>query len=289
MRGKYIRESDYFGCIYGRDYEINGEDRDFSNCYGVMNEIAQYYGWGYLYDKEDFKIIDDSPCRDLEDQHKIVRSLAEAEGYDGVRFLRKWRNQDVYQLIKEEYPYPETFREPVLAAFQDGGIRYLTEEEHFAYIAQYREYFIDPVEAFYYMAKDYCEYIEGGVIETYDIPELIHKLMELYAAALMCPCRTNKKTDTKMADLPLPEIRFSFRSEYWQIKKPFRKSDPEKRQVKEDLLAVYHDLKIGTLEYEADRIMDAADIWKYEFVHHWGQIVVDVMRALHKVWKGGIT
>ena len=52
MKGKYIGESDPFYCINGKIYDILGEDNDM---YIVVDEIGE----GYLYEKEDFEIVEE--------------------------------------------------------------------------------------------------------------------------------------------------------------------------------------------------------------------------------------
>ena len=102
MRGRYIGESDPLYCINGRDYEIIGSDPDF-NAYAVVDEVGADHGIGYLYDKDAFVIIDDSPCRkDLEQRHKSVLDHVQKEGFAGARFLRHWNGQDVYELFTFE-------------------------------------------------------------------------------------------------------------------------------------------------------------------------------------------
>ena len=52
MKGKYIGESDPLYCINGKTYSILGEDNDM---YIVVDEIGE----GYLYEKEDFEIVEE--------------------------------------------------------------------------------------------------------------------------------------------------------------------------------------------------------------------------------------
>ena len=54
MKGKYIGESDPLYCINGKTYSILGEDED-NDMYIVVDEIGE----GYLYEKEDFEIVEE--------------------------------------------------------------------------------------------------------------------------------------------------------------------------------------------------------------------------------------
>ncbi len=148
MRGRYTGESDPLYCINGRDYEITGIDPDF-DCFGIIDEVGAFYGISYCYDKEDFEITEQTPFRtDLRQKHLAVYEHVVKEGFVGVRFLRQWGGQDVYELFTPEQAYAvsEKRENPVLV-WSDGSVfQKLSKKEHEDFMREYGHYFTDETD-----------------------------------------------------------------------------------------------------------------------------------------------
>ncbi len=138
---------------------------------------------------------------------------------------------------------------------------------------------------FYELANVYCHFIDGNEITDDTIPSLIAMLMTLYIAALNLP-ETKPKTNESSSDISgTVSVRFSkqISTTYWEVFNPYVDEEPVCGDLVDDLSDIVADLRNGMKEYETGRFGNAIFEWKFGFSNHWGQHIVNALRALHAV------
>jgi hypothetical protein len=108
-------------------------------------------------------------------------------------------------------------------------------------------------------------------------------LMQLYISAMNLP-ETEPETIASLSDISeAVAIRFSDQipTTYWEIIDPHADKDTVCGDLIDDLSDIAADLKAGMKEYEAGRFGNAVFEWKFGLNNHWGQHIVDALRALH--------
>ena len=70
---------------------------------------------------------------------------------------------------------------------------------------------------------------------------------------------------------------------YWEVFDPFTKEEAVCADLVEDLSEIAADLQSGMREFEAGRTGNAVFEWKFGLNSHWGNHVVDALRALHAI------
>lgn len=142
---------------------------------------------------------------------------------------------------------------------------------------------MDQVKEFYEQADEYCRFISENVITVYTVPYVMELLMKLYISAMNLP-ETEPETIASLSDISeAVAIRFSEQipTTYWEIFDPHADKDPVCGDLIDDLSDVAAALKAGMKEYEAGRFGNAVFEWKFGLNNHWGQHIVDALRALH--------
>ena len=140
-------------------------------------------------------------------------------------------------------------------------------------------------KVFYEQADEYCRFIAGNVITTDTVPSLVEMLMSLYMSAMNLP-KTEPETHDSSSDRSETfSIRFGeqISTTYWEIFDPYVYEDAVCGDLVDDLSDIAADLRDGMKEYEAGRFGNAIFKWKFGLNSHWGQHVVDALRALHAV------
>lgn len=136
---------------------------------------------------------------------------------------------------------------------------------------------------FYEQADDFRRYITKNVITTDKIPSLMKLLMTLYLSALHLPDtepETNGVSWEKAEDVSI-RIDEQISTIYWEVYNPYVYEELVCGDLVDDLLDIVKDLRVGMDEYEAGRFGNAIFVWKWGLDNHWGQHIVDDLRALH--------
>jgi hypothetical protein len=139
------------------------------------------------------------------------------------------------------------------------------------------------VKEFYEQADEYCRFISENVITADTVPYVMELLMQLYISAMNLP-ETEPETIASLSDISeAVAIRFSDQipTTYWEIFDPHADKDTVCGDLIDDLSDIAADLKVGMKEYEAGRFGNAVFEWKFGLNNHWGQHIVDALRALH--------
>ena len=139
------------------------------------------------------------------------------------------------------------------------------------------------VKEFYEQADEYCRFISENVITADTVPYVMELLMQLYISAMNLP-ETEPETTAPLSDISeAVAIRFSDQipTTYWEIFDPHADKDTVCGDLIDDLSDIAADLKVGMKEYEAGRFGNAVFEWKFGLNNHWGQHIVDALRALH--------
>jgi hypothetical protein len=141
----------------------------------------------------------------------------------------------------------------------------------------------DQIKEFYEQADEYCCFIAENVISADTIPSVMELLMKLYISVMKLP-ETEPETIASLSEITeAVPIRFAEQipTTYWEIFDPYADKDPVCGDLTEDLSDIAADLRNGMKEYEAGRFGNAVFEWKFGLNNHWGQHIVDALRALH--------
>ena len=143
---------------------------------------------------------------------------------------------------------------------------------------------MDVIKEFYDLAKAFCCFISENQITIDCIPSLMEQLMKLYISAMNLPNTSPEEDfdDTACCAEYLPIIiSDEIPQFYWEVFDPFDQEDALCADIADDLSDIAADLLSGIREFEAGRINDAVFDWKFDLDTHWGNHLVDVLRALH--------
>ena len=140
------------------------------------------------------------------------------------------------------------------------------------------------MEEFYALAKRYCSFIDNRIVNKDSLIELTALVSELYSRALQLSILDSDE-DEKELDLgyTLPELRIDDQipNFYYMVFDPYKENDNCCGMLDDDLCDIYRDLWEGIKEYEAGHYYNAVFTWRWGVDYHWGNHVVDVLRALH--------
>ena len=141
----------------------------------------------------------------------------------------------------------------------------------------------DQVKEFYEQADEYCRFIAENVIAEDTVSSVMKLLMTLYISAINLP---EAEPETTASASSIPEtvtVRFDEQipTTYWETFNPYIDEDPVCGDLIDDLSDIASDLRGGMKEYESGRYGNAIFEWKLLFNIHWGQHIVDALRALH--------
>ena len=140
------------------------------------------------------------------------------------------------------------------------------------------------ISDFYLIAKKLCCFLTGEKASKGDIRFILTTLMEIYSAAFLLPDYTPETEYPSVNDsegvTPL-RIHLDFQTTYWEVFDPIEEQESVCSDLIDDFTDIFNDLQRGICEYDAGRIGNAVFEWKFGFNNHWGQHVVDAIRALH--------
>ena len=141
----------------------------------------------------------------------------------------------------------------------------------------------DKATEFYELANEYCRFIVGNEITADSVSHLMELLMKLYISVMNLP-ETEPESIASLSEITeAVPIRFAEQipTTYWEIFDPYADKDSVCGDLTEDLSDIAADLRNGMKEYEAGRFGNAVFEWKFGLNNHWGQHIVDALRALH--------
>ncbi len=143
----------------------------------------------------------------------------------------------------------------------------------------------DKATEFYELANEYCRFIVGNEITADSVSHLMELLMKLYFSAMYLPEAEPETIDSSLVPLESVQIRLSnhISPVYWEVFDPYVEEEPVCGDLTDDFSDIAGNLRNGMKEYEAGRVGNAVFEWKLSFNSHWGQHVVDALRALHAV------
>ncbi len=143
----------------------------------------------------------------------------------------------------------------------------------------------DIARRFYKLADEYRCFVAENVVTADAVPALIEMLMTLYISAMSLPA-TEQETNELSSDISeAVSIRFSEQipTMYWEIFDPYVDEEPVCGDLLDDLSDIAADLRDGMKEYETGRFGNAIFEWKFGLNNHWGQHIVDALKALHSI------
>ena len=144
---------------------------------------------------------------------------------------------------------------------------------------------MDSIETFYQLAKKYCNDVSETEISNASAEHFIKMIMQLYLLALELPSSEPDSPDASFILTEPVRIRSGerFSTLYWEVFDPTVYEEPVCGNIIEDLSEIAADLQKGILEYERNKLENAAFEWRCAFDSHWGNHAVDVLRALHAI------
>ena len=143
----------------------------------------------------------------------------------------------------------------------------------------------DKAEEFYEHADEYCHFIAENVVTADKVSSLMKLLMTLYISAMNLPETEPEimQSSSNIAEDVSVRIGEHISTIYWEVFDPYVDEDPTCGDLIDDLSDIAADLRNGMKEYEAGRFGNAIFEWKFRLSNHWGQHIVDALRALHAI------
>lgn len=145
-------------------------------------------------------------------------------------------------------------------------------------------------DSFVTHARRFCEFIERASELPVEQRLLTARaiLLELYPAALRLPLLESPDGVEAGPDPDPPRgwDGFGELDSYWEVFDPYEQSEAVTGSLSDDLLDVYRDLRRGLALWDGGAPRAAAVWeWRFSFEAHWGDHVVDALRALHRACK----
>ena len=145
----------------------------------------------------------------------------------------------------------------------------------------------EDIEGFTAAARDFCGLLETATELGLDElrTRLLHILPKLYLAATKLP-KLDSDADIEHVPLELDQLVALARhlvenDTYWEVFDPTRKEKPIAGSLAADLSEIGFDLQQGLLALErGDPVEAVVWEWRFGFEHHWGQHLVDALRAI---------
>lgn len=139
--------------------------------------------------------------------------------------------------------------------------------------------------AFYEQADEFCRYLTENMITTDKVPFLMKLFMTLYLSAMNLTDTEPETTGSSWDKADDVSIRIDeqISTTYWKVYDPYVYKDLVCGDLVDDLSDIVKELRAGMDEYEAGRFGNAIFVWRWGLDNHWGQHIVDALRALHAV------
>ena len=154
----------------------------------------------------------------------------------------------------------------------------------------------EPTRDFVESAEQFCTLIDHH--QSSSDWEFLHKcasqLAHLYRAAVLLSL---SPADNECDDIVGTEIshdqwevlyhslgeKLGSHCLYWEVYDPREDGDPVAGDLADDLADIYRDVKNGLVAYKDGQINEAVWDWRFTFSSHWGDHLVDALRAIHRI------
>ncbi|MFH1226641.1 MAG: DUF5063 domain-containing protein [Planctomycetota bacterium] len=160
------------------------------------------------------------------------------------------------------------------------------------------------VREFAQAAQEYCLILENNLQLPNDdfLKKIADSLSLLYFRASALPnveppekdSVIDKKFISEQAKTLQEKLwdKLGKKNVYWEVWDPYQlgKDDPMQTTLSDDLADIYSEVK-GSLEIynlqTKNSILEATFVWRNNFEHHWGQHLVDALKAIYRLLYGG--
>jgi hypothetical protein len=146
----------------------------------------------------------------------------------------------------------------------------------------------EEIESFTTVARNFCTLLETATeLELKELrTRLLHVLPALYLAGAKLPM-LDVDADVEHVPLKLDLVvalsrHLGDNDTYWQVLDPTQKEEPIAGSIATDLSEIRFDLQQGLAALERGVPIEAVVWeWRFGFDHHWGEHLVDALRAIH--------
>ena len=142
-------------------------------------------------------------------------------------------------------------------------------------------------EDFVVAARAYCLFAESNSDLPLDRRIVLARflLADLYAAQLRLPSVDGLREEADRCNVAKPANWPSFGTHdvYYEVHNPCEGQQVVAGLLSEDLWDVYRSLKSGLIYWDSHREGAARWEWTVEFAVHWGDHLIDALRALHRL------
>ena len=140
-------------------------------------------------------------------------------------------------------------------------------------------------QEYYDLVCEFCDYLENTVITADSIDDLMTYLMKLYMKGIALP--RVEPDSIKEDEKPRKKqfLRIECESAYYMMFDPFVYDESVTGSFYDDFYDIYFDLKDAAYEYEAGHINNAVWNWSFGLYNHWGDHLVNALKALHALRK----
>ena len=137
---------------------------------------------------------------------------------------------------------------------------------------------------FYDIAQCFCDVVNNDCAsQKIPLEPLLAAAVQVYSAALGIPSVEPESEDADTKERNPLNLSLDDSDIYWEVFDPFTKEEAVCADFAEDLSEIAADLQNGMREFEAGRTGNAVFEWKFGLNSHWGNHVVDALRALHAI------
>ncbi len=145
------------------------------------------------------------------------------------------------------------------------------------------------IDAFVAEVRAYCEFVNRAPAMSIAnrLDSARERLLKLYLAALTLP-QSPEPGDVDAGpdpERPAGWSGFAEKDVYWEVFDPYEQSEPLCGSLSDDLLDVYADVRRGLDLWDSSHREAAVWEWRFHFDVHWGDHVIDALRALHRACK----
>ena len=138
---------------------------------------------------------------------------------------------------------------------------------------------------FYEIAKEFNNYISNTIITKKEIVPLINKITKLYllASNLSDVLPDNNIDYKEKVNSSLVRIGEDITDRYWLLFDPYKKEELVTTTISDDLEDITRDLNKGIIEYEKGNINNAIFNWHFNYMTHWGEHIVNLLKTLNTI------
>jgi hypothetical protein len=144
------------------------------------------------------------------------------------------------------------------------------------------------------IVTEFCALIEQQeAIEPHQFIKQISKILaKLYAAVMeLVNIITDEQEIIESFKITegVPKVYQGIQSKlgqynfYWEVFNPLEEDEAVVGDLRDDLRDIYRDIKEGFVAFERGHVNYAIWHWKFHFIVHWGDHLVDALRVLHRI------